>query len=292
MYYLVYGLLYLISLLPLWILYRFSDLAYFILYYVVGYRKELVISNLTIAFPEKTEAEKVAIAKEFYLNFTDTFIESIKMISIGKKQLLKRSQVDVTYLKELTDRGLNVHILAGHQFNWEFANLAYSMHLKPPFVVVYMPVNNSIFDRIWYKIRARYGSVLVSVKEFRNKMHSIFSKQYILVLAADQNPGYPKTAFWMNFFGKPVPFITGPGKGAVKYNTAVVFIAFHKVRRGYYQFTTVPLTENGADHTPQELTMLYKKALEDTIRKQPSNYLWSHRRWRHTWQEDYPPILD
>jgi len=292
MYYIVYGFLYIFSLLPLSVLFLFSDLAYFILYYVAGYRKELVASNLLIAFPEKTEEERRKIAKQFYLNFTDTFIETIKMISISRKELERRSQPDFEYVNELVKKGKNIHMMAGHQFNWEFAQLLYALNLNAPFVGIYMPVNNKIFDRISFKFRQRYGTILISAKDFKNKMHRVFTKQYILALAADQNPGSPVNAYWMNFFGKPAPFVTGPGKGAVKNNTAVVFVAFEKPKRGHYSFKVIPITENGASHTPEELTLLYKNALEETIRKNPSNYLWSHRRWRHEWQEGYAEILE
>lgn len=291
MYYVVYGLLYTVSLLPLRVLYLVSDLAYFILYYLTGYRKEVVMSNLAIAFPEKTLEERKKIAKKFYLNFTDTFIETIKMLSIGPKELARRGQCDVEHLNDLIARGRNIHIMAGHQFNWEFANLMYARLLNIPFVGIYMPVNNKIFDRIFFKSRSRYGTIMVSAWDFKNKMHTIFNDQYILALAADQNPGVPARAFWLNFFGKPAPFVTGPGKGAVKNNTAVVYVGFQKIKRGHYSFKAVPLADNGADHTAEELTMLYKNALEEAIRKDPSNYLWSHRRWRHEWKEGYPDII-
>lgn len=290
MYYIVYGFLYTISLLPFPVLYLISDFACFLMYRVFKYRREIILSNLAIAFPKKTEEERNAIAREFYRNFTDTFIESIKMISISRKQILKRSRCDFEYINELIDKGRNVHIMAGHQFNWEFANLSYAMNLKIPFVAVYMPVANKIFNRIFFDIRKRYGTILISAWEFSSKMHSVFSNQYILALAADQNPSNPSKGIWLNFFSKPAPFVTGPGKGAVKNNTAVVYVAFEKPKRGYYSFRIVPITENGASHTPEELTILYKNALEDTIRRNPSNYLWSHRRWRHEWKAEYPII--
>ncbi|MGZ5220078.1 MAG: lysophospholipid acyltransferase family protein, partial [Chitinophagaceae bacterium] len=173
MYYIVYGFLYVISLLPLRVLFLFSDLTYFILYYVAGYRKELVASNLKIAFPEKTEEDRKKIAKEFYLNFTDTFVETIKMISISRKELEKRSQCEVDYINELIAKGRNIHIMAGHQFNWEFANLAYAIYVKIPFVGIYMPMNNKIFDKISFKFRSRNGTIMISAKDFKNKMHAV-----------------------------------------------------------------------------------------------------------------------
>jgi len=291
MYYIVYGLLYTFSLLPLRVLYLFSDLTFFIMYRLMKYRKDVVMGNLGIAFPEKTMEERKKIAREFYLNFTDTFIESIKLISISKKQVLKRSLCDFEHINKLIDKGKNIHVMVGHQFNWEFANLAYAMNLKIPFVGIYMPVNNPIFDRIFYKVRSRYGTVMISAKEFKDTMNQVFLNQYMLALAADQNPGVPAKSYWLNFFGRPAPFVKGPSKGAVKNNTAVVFVAFQKVKRGHYAYRAIPITEDGAAHTPQELTLLYKNVLEDTIRRNPSNYLWSHRRWRHEWQEGYDEII-
>jgi len=291
MYYIVYGLLYALSLLPLRVLYLFSSLACVILSRVMQYRKDVVMDNLGIAFPEKSLEERKKIAGEFYLNFTDTFIELLKMVSMSKRQIIKRSLCDFELLNKLIEKGKNVHVLVGHQFNWEFANLAYAMYLKIPFVGIYMPVNNQIFDRIFFKVRSRYGTIMISTKEFKAKMHKVFLKQYMLGLAADQNPGYPATSYWLNFFGRPAPFVIGPAKGAVKNNTAVVFVGFHKVKRGYYAFKAVPITEEGAAHTPEELILVYKNILEETIRQNPSNYLWSHRRWRHEWKEGYPPII-
>lgn len=250
------------------------------------------MSNLLIAFPEKSLEERKKIAKKFYLNFTDTFIETIKMISISKKEVLKRGDCEFEYINELIDKGYNIHILAGHQFNWEFANLIYSMKLKIPFVGLYAPIGSKILDRIFYKMRSRYGTILISTKEFTRKMHNVFTEQYILGLAADQNPSNPANGFWMNFFGKPAPFVKGPGKGAVKNNTAVVYVAFEKTGRGHYKFRVIPITEVGSDHTPEELTSIYRTHLENTIREDPSNYLWSHRRWRHEWKEEYGEILN
>jgi Kdo2-lipid IVA lauroyltransferase/acyltransferase len=114
----------------------------------------------------------------------------------------------------------------------------------------------------------------------------------MLALAADQNPGHPANSYWMPFFGKPVPFVTGPGKGAVKYNTAVIMVGFQKVKRGYYHFEATLIAEDGMHSTPQELTRLYKIALENVIRKDPANYLWSHRRWKYEWKPEYGTMLE
>lgn len=291
MYYIVYGILYIFSLLPFFILYRIADFAYFLVYYVFGYRKKVVLSNLLIAFPEKTEKERIRIGKDFYHNLIDTFIESLKFISISKKQIQKRATGDFDLVNEFIAKGYSIHMMAGHQFNWEYGNALYSMNLSIPFVGVYMPITNKSLDRIFFNFRKKYGTVMISAPDFKNKMHHVFSKQYTIGLAADQNPGNPSNAYWMNFFGKPTPFVTGPSKGAVKNNSAVVMFGFTKIKRGHYHFSATLLAEKAAEYTPKQLTLKYKNELEKVIRKDPANYLWSHRRWKYEWKPEYGEII-
>ena len=292
MYYVVYGLLWLLSLLPLRVLYILSEGLYGLAFYVLKYRKTVVLNNLRIAFPEKTEQERLRIAKQFYRNFIDTFLEAIKLLSMTQRQMERRCTGEFDEINRYIDKGCNIHIMAGHQFNWEFGNLLYSLHLKIPFVGIYMPISNKLLDRIFFNIRKRYGTILISAPDFKNKRHEVFSRQYLLALAADQNPGHPGNAYWMHFMGKPAPFVTGPAKGAVKNNTAIFMIAFKKVRRGYYHFSARMIAAEGIRHSPEQLTLLYKNALEKVIREDPANYLWSHRRWKYEWKPEYGPLLD
>jgi KDO2-lipid IV(A) lauroyltransferase len=291
MYKFVYGLLYLISLLPLRVLYPFSHLSYFILYHIMAYRKPIVMNNLQIAFPEKTQEERVRIAKKFYLNFTDTFIETIKLLSMSDKQLLKRTQADFDEVDALLAKGYSINLMGAHQFNWEFGNLIYSRNLSVPFTGIYMPIRNKILDRIFIKLRGRYGTVLIAAPDFKNAEHEVFRSQHVFGLAADQNPGNPAGAFWLYFFGRAVPFIAGPAKGAVRNNTAVVYVGFHKVKRGYYAFRAKVLAENGASFTPEQLTLMYRDAVENTVRQDPPNYLWSHRRFKWEWNPEFGEVI-
>ncbi len=292
MYYLVYGPLWLVSLLPFRALYFFADIAYGFVFYIFKYRRDVVQHNLLIAFPEKTAAERKVIEKKFYHNLVDTLIESLKFITISKKQIQQRSTGQYELINSLIEKGRNVHIMAGHQFNWEFANLLYSMNLKVPFAGIYMEIANKSLNRIFFNFRKQFGTILISAQEFKNKRFEVFEHQYSLALAADQNPGHPGNAYWMNFFGKPAPFTTGPAKGAVKNNTAVVIVGFKKVKRGHYAFTTTMLAEEGSLYSPEQLTVIYKNALEKIIREDPSNYLWSHRRWKWEWKPEYGAILE
>jgi KDO2-lipid IV(A) lauroyltransferase len=290
MYYIVFPFLYLFSLLPFFILYRISDFSAFLLSRVIKYRKGIILGNLQIAFPEKSAAERNQIAGKFYRYFTDTFIETLKMISISKKQLMRRNTGTFEILNDLIDKGYNINILGGHQFNWEYGSLLYSSQLKIPMVAIYIPISNKVFERIFHDFRTRYGAIFISAADFKTKMGNIFKKQYIMALGADQNPGDPSNAYWVNFFGRPTPFVTGPEKGAIRNNAAVVYIGFKKVKRGYYHFETTLLAEKGADTRTGELTCLYKDALEKAIREDPPNYLWSHRRVKFEFKPEYGEV--
>ena len=287
MYYIVFPLLYIVSLLPFFILYGISDFFAFLMYHVLKYRRDVVLSNLAIAFPEKSDEERKKIAKRFYRYFTDTLIESLKFISISKKELLKRSSGSFDIINQLIDKGYNINLMAGHQFNWEYANLLYAIHLKIPFVGIYIPIKNKALNKIFFNFRNRYGTILISATDFKNKMHDVFKSQYMLAFAADQNPGAAASGYWLNFFGRPTPFVTGPEKGAVKNNAAVVFVGFKKIKRGYYNFETTLLTEQNSNAKEGELTCLYRDILEKTIKEDPANYLWSHRRFKFEWKEEY-----
>jgi Kdo2-lipid IVA lauroyltransferase/acyltransferase len=287
MYYIIYGLLYLISLLPFFILYGISDFAFFIIYYIAGYRKKVVMHNLDIAFPEKSTEEKITIAKKFYLNLTDTFIETIKLLSISDKEFNKRAIMNVEACNVIAAKGKNIQFCSGHQMNWEYGNWAMSQNINIPWVGVYMKINNKALDRLFYDLRSKKGTVLVAAHEFKSRMHQVFSKPYSLGLAADQNPGVPHKSYWLNFFSKAAPFVPGPDRGAIKNNTAVVFVKFVKTKRGFYEFIPTIITENGAEFKEGEFTLLYRDFLEATIRESPDNYLWSHRRWKWDYKKEY-----
>lgn len=291
MYYIVYGLLYLLSLLPLRVLYFISDFAYFIIYHVAGYRKKVVFYNLSIAFPEKTEKERDLIAKKFYRNFTDNFIETIKLISAGKNFIRKHYVSDTKLFDELYQQGKRCQVHLGHNFNWEIANLAMAFYTPYTLLCVYMPINNKSIDSLFKKIRGKTGSVLLPATQMRTAILPWRDKQYLLALVADQNPGVPSKGYWVNFFGKPTPFVTGPEKGARTNDTAVVFINFTKTRRGYYEAHPQLATVDPRTLPEKELTKIYIQYLERVIRANPEMWLWSHRRWKHEWKPEYGEII-
>ena len=272
-------------------LFIFSDLIFGLLYYVLGYRRKIVDNNLKIAFPEKSDAERKAIAKKFYRNFVDSFIETIKLITASDNFIRKRYVGDFSIFDKIYKKGTRCQLHLGHNFNWEIGNLGMPLNIPYKyFLVVYMPIGNKYFDRLYIYLRKRTGTFLLPATNMRKHMLGYRDKQYCLTLVADQVPGDVSKAYWLNFFGKPTPFVQGPEKGARAGNIPVVFIHFTKVKRGYYEAHPTMAEENPGSLPEGELTRRYIRYLEDTIGRNPDMWLWSHRRWKKEWKEEYQSL--
>ncbi len=282
MYQLIYFFVYLISLLPWRLLYFISDIIALLLQHVFKYRAKVVQQNLAIAFPLKTAKERQKIANDFYQQFTDSFIETFKLISISDKNFEKRFSSNAEVLHKLYASGQSVQIMAGHFFNWEFANWGAAKYGQYPFIAVYMPLSNPHFNKIILKLRQRFGSIMIPATNFKSQFHKYANQgAYAMALAADQNPGNPLSAYWVPFFGRLTPFVKGPEKGALLNNTAQVFVHFYRVKRGYYHSEYEVMTTSPNYFKDGQLTALFVKTLEEKIKANPANYLWTHRRWRY-----------
>jgi Kdo2-lipid IVA lauroyltransferase/acyltransferase len=292
MYHVVYALLWLVSLLPLRFLYFLSDGIYLLVYYVFKYRREVVFNNLALAFPEKTTEEREKIAKKFYHNLLDTFIETIKLISASDRFIARRCDCNWETINQYYPKGKNLQIHLGHNFNWEWGNAALVKRTPYQMLVVYMPIASKIFDRLFLHLRSRKGVVLLPATNMRESFLPYRNTQHLLGLVADQNPGHPGNAWWVNFFGKPTPFVKGPAKAALTNNAVVLFAFIHKPRRGYYEGVVSVPDYDPSTITEQELTVKFVRYLENVIRQYPDMWLWSHRRWKWEWKPEYGEPLN
>jgi KDO2-lipid IV(A) lauroyltransferase len=249
-----------------------------------------VKNNLRIAFPEKTRAERTAIIKQFYKNLIDTFIETVKMVSMSRSKFLKRCNGNFEILNTLIERGKNVQLQSAHQFNWEYANWITAIKLKTPVAAVYMPIKNKVLNKIFIRIRSRFGAYLVDATEYSKDIKKVARHQHALALIADQNPGWPARAYWLNFFKRPAPFLIGPEKGAVRNNNAIAFVRFIRLKRGHYFLENKVITENAANCKPGEITRKFRDFIEDAIKCEPASFLWSHRRWKHHYKKEYEKL--
>ncbi len=287
MYYLFYGFLYLVSLLPMRVLYGISDVIFLIVYRLMGYRKKVVMDNLRRAMPEKSEAELNRIAGKFYQNFLDSFIEVIKLVSASDEWLRRRFTIDTEALTELYATGKSCQMHLGHTFNWEWGQLVLRALTKYQILVVYMPISNKVLERLFHKLRTRNGNVFLPASNMREAIVPYLSTQYLLGLVADQSPGSMHNAYWIDFMGRPTAFASGPERGARNGRLPVVFASIEKPRRGHYHATMEIACMDASELPEGELTRRYVRYLEGIIHKRPDMWLWSHRRWKHAWKPEY-----
>lgn len=286
MYYLLYALLYPISLLPFRVLYALSDGLYFLIYHVVAYRKAVTKDNLRISFPEKTEDEIDAIMRKYYANLCDSIVETIKMITISQKTLDKRMTCNWEVFERMTSDERNGQGFMSHQFNWEWGTLICNWHVPRRFTGLYMPLTNNAFERLFLTIRGRAGMKLIRVQDMQKEMAAVQQEKTLWGFIADQNPSDPRRVSWNDFFNRKTAFFKGPEFVARRYNNLVFFGEIIKLRRGYYHIEMKLAFEQPRETKEGEITEAYVRFLEDSIKRQPENWVWSHRRWKHIYPGD------
>ncbi len=272
-----------VSLLPFWAIYIISDTLYFILYYIVRYRRKVVAENLDIAFPKKTDGEKKKIARAFYHYLADMICETIKLSSISAKSVVKRFHLNNPELiSNYLDEGRPVIGLTAHYGNWEMALHRLSILAgKHPALVIYRPLSNTYFEEIFNAIRSRFGAQLVPMKQTLRKILSYKDRPHISMFVSDQTPTRNESKYFASFFNHPTLVFLGAEKIARKTNFPVIYCHMDKRKRGYYECTFEILFDQPALTVDHEITSRHLHLLETTIRHRPELWLWSHRRWKH-----------
>ncbi len=260
----------------------FSDGLYFILYYIARYRRKTVAKNLKNSFPGKSKAEINSIARKFYHSLADTFMETIKSLTISKKAILKRCDFkNLDLVNHYVNQNRNVLLVLGHYSNWEWTGSWMGLSAGKEVVAAFKPLKNKYFNRMMFKSRSSFKMKLIPKQLLLKYLDTNrdANKQTTLMLIADQSPN-PKDHHWVKFLNQDTAVVTGMEKIARQYEYTVIFATIHPVKRGYYSVLFTLLTENAATLPPQELTRMFMKKLEEDIIANPAPYLWSHRRWK------------
>ena len=286
---LLYGLVWLLSLLPLGILYWLSDVLYVLLYYVAGYRRKVVRSNLEHAFPEKSPQEILRIEKRFYRHLCDIFVEMYRMWHMSAKEIRKRCVfLNNEVLRRYFDEGKSVIVVLGHYGNWEWmASYSLWMPAGIDFYTLYKPLHNPVFDRMMYKIRSRFGAEPVPKNDILRKIveDRRAGRSFFAAFIGDQTPNKANLNFWMEFLNQDTPVLIGTEKIACKFDLPVISLRMRRVKRGYYEVDIKNLTDSPKQLEYGELTRMHTRMLEQYIREEPELWLWSHRRWKHKREE-------
>lgn len=282
-YILIYPFIVIASILPFRALYLFSDLLFIVLYRIIGYRKKVVLKNLNIAFPEKSQQEIQLIMKKFYHHFLDIFIEMIKTFSISNTEIQKRFKLtNPEALSEFLSKHDKVLLVSSHYANFEWL-FSLNLQMQHQGFGVYKKLKNKYINNYIVRSRSRFNTTLVPTKELIELVDSNDGKKdrCIYGLLGDQSPKLHRTHHWGLFFGVEVPVITGTEMLAKKYNYPVIYIETTKVKRGFYETKMEVLTEHPTDIPDFGITDLYMKKLETKIRKAPEYYFWTHKRFKY-----------
>lgn len=286
---LFYGILYGFSLLPLRLLYCFSAVIFFLLHYVIGYRRKVIYQNLKNSFPEKPDAEIKKIQKQFYKNFADYLVETLKSFSIRQEELNRRhTYSNLEVFKECENEKKDVILMAGHIFNWEwFVGLAPNLATEKT-VAVYHKVKNEFWNERINQIRGRYGTIPLDMKKTpRYMMSTPNNGEHAYLFVADQSPKKSAIHYDLEFLNQTTPVFVGFDKIAIKKEMAVIFCKMVKIKKGYYHTTFERILPDGDKFEPNEIVHKFFKDLEETIRENPDNWLWSHKRWKYKKGVDY-----
>jgi len=281
-YYFILALpIYILAILPFPILYGLSNVLSFIAFHIIKYRKKVVFDNLRSAFPQKSNPEITTIAKAYYRNMIDVFLETFKTLVLTEKNLTKRVTVHQTEpITELHKQGVSVILLLGHLGNWEWGGFSYTYNLNFKVGTLYHPLSNPFFEWITFKLRSKCGVELIPMQQAARNFLQNKNVVRTVAFIADQSPT-PESAYWTNFLNQDTGFFIGAEKLAVKYNMAVFYADVIKPKRGYYQIYFKPLAENPAAFHTHAITEKFVQELEQSIIKKPTLWLWSHRRWKH-----------
>ena len=282
-YYLFYAANWVMTLLPLSVLYIFSDLLYMVFCYVIRYRKDVIRTNLKNSFPDKTEEEIAIIIKKFYRHLSDLFIETLKLTHMSSGELKQRFVMENSeLLAKLKSEGKDIVAVTGHYNNWEWMT-GIPFYTDYKCISIYKPLKNRYFNDFINKLRSKHGMNLTPmsmiVREFiQNRNEDV---RTLSAFIADQIPAKGDINYWTSFLNQETAVYLGAEKIAVKYKMAVIFFNLQKVKRGYYRLKVELLTDDPGSLREHEITEMHVKRLEELIKEKPECWIWSHRRWKH-----------
>lgn len=271
-----------IAILPFWLLYRLSDLLFILLYYGFGYRKKVVQTNLEKAFPEKSIQERKKISKAFYRYLADLMVEIVKLKRLTRQQVISRVHLEnPEEVLQYLDKGKSIHILTAHYGNWEWGIPRLALLSEHPALIVYKPLSNPVFERIFNEIRTRYGGIMVPMKKTLRSIIQHKDQTHSSVFLSDQTPGRIETNYFIPFLNQETLVYKGIEKIARNTGFPVVFCHIDRAKRGFYKVRFTTLASDPKSTPENQITLDHSRFLEEIIKQKPELWLWSHKRWKH-----------
>jgi KDO2-lipid IV(A) lauroyltransferase len=285
-----YGAIWLFSLIPLCLMYLISDILVLLCFLIppLRYRKKIVKKNLKASFPDKSKKELLKLEFNFYRYFFDMAFESTKACSMRARWMKRHIKfVNIDKLYEQFQTGRSVMAYMGHTGNWEWVSaLPTQLNAKYQVCQIYHVLENSVMNNVMLKIRGAYGAESISMErtlrqllEYKNR-----GQQFIVGMIADQVPLMRNIHYWTQFMNQKTPVFTGAERIAKKLDLAVFYAEVIRTKRGRYECVLHLMYESTKDEPEHSVTERYNRMLENTINNNPAIWLWSHNRWKRTWE--------
>ena len=273
-----------LSIHPYWLLYLKSDVYYFLVYHLLRYRRKVVRQNLSRSFPDKDEKEIRRIERRFYQNLCDMFVETPKMLrmkSDGYQSRITYTNPEVA--QRLYEQGKNVFFAIPHSGNWEWFGKMIPQLTPHKALAIYKRVKSPVFEQLMLYIRTCDSTLeMVESNMVLRRLAQLRDSQNAVLMMADQSsPGLPSD-YWTEFLHQDTCWFTGIERIAKKLDYAIVFVDMRRKARGRYEVSFELVTDNPKETQDGEIMERYVRCVERFIEANPDNWLWSHRRWKHT----------
>ncbi|PIE37719.1 MAG: lipid A biosynthesis (KDO)2-(lauroyl)-lipid IVA acyltransferase [Gammaproteobacteria bacterium] len=274
--------------LPLGLTQHLAGLLYFIVYYLMGYRKAVVYQNLYRAFPEKNPDEIKQLARRFYRHMAQFALEVSATPSMSLQDFSTRMRIKNPELLETMSqqRSRSVIILTVHQGNWEWMLHGLSAHFGVPIDPVYKPLHSETANQWIYDIRSRFGARPLSMDESTRDILRHRKQFRLFAMVADQSPIREERGIWREFLHRNAKFYVGGQALAQVTRFPVVFAQCHKLKNGYYELELHPVAEPPYEKNSDAIIERYIALAEHAIKAQPETWLWTNRRWKRTEARD------
>lgn len=270
-----------LSYLPYSVLYAISDVLYVVIYYIIPYRKKVVLENLMNSFPDKNKSTINSICKKFYTHLCDLIVESVKLFSITDLEISKRfTVVNPTFLQTYFEANKSVLLVGGHYNNWEMLAAGISKQVPHDAVALYSKLSNVFFDKKMKTSRSAFGLRMVTTKESFDYFKEQYETPRMTIFGADQSPTYSKSVHWTTFLNQETAVALGTERFARKYHLPVVYGTIAKLSRGHYTLTFHRLCDNPEETKDGDITEMHTRLLEQQILAEPQYWLWTHKRWK------------
>lgn len=283
-FYLFYALIYIFSLIPKFVLYGIAYCFYFLMYYVVKYRRNIVCENLKKSFPNKQKSFYKITEKKFYKHLNQIFAEYINSISITKLGIKKQVKFSgLNILNKYIKQNKAIFLLGGHIGNWEMIH-SLPLHVNTSVYGIYKPIKNTFTNKLVLKIRSRFGLKLIPTNQTARTFIKLKNKSYISFFIADQRPLKHTINHWITFLNQDTPVETGPEKLGKQLNAVFLYYKIIRKSKGKYELSIREFSKiNTPSSYPITEALFYE--LENDIKSHPSEYLWSHKRWKYNKDE-------